>query len=248
MMTHSIQRLENTNNHTRVKDVSQQLRNLLKRAQSKDEMERYQAVIEIADLAERESIQPLMAMANDSSEDVRLVVASTLGFLGERHKDNTPVPALVDMFKQAGENDFLKKQIIESLGMIGDPSVGWLVESELDKAERDPDLLQAVINAIGKIKDKKVAGKVLKYLQHDEESVRLATATALGEVGDTSFLDALFKAADDVSSEVAGNALISIGKIGDKSALERLFSMLEQEPKLPSVLEQAVRDAIDMIK
>ncbi|MEX2728422.1 MAG: hypothetical protein Q6353_014285, partial [Candidatus Sigynarchaeum springense] len=61
-------------------------------------------------------------------------------------------------------------------------------------------------------------------------------------------VDALFKAAHDVTSEVAGNAIIAIGKVGDKSCLERLFAMLEQEPRLPAVLEAAVNDAIKMIK
>jgi HEAT repeat protein len=228
--------------------MSKDLQRLLKKAQSKVDTDRYDAVIEIADLAERSAIQPLMAMANDPSDDVKLVVASTLGFLGERFKDNTPVPALVQMLKNAGSNNDLKFRIIESLGMIGDPDVGMLLAEEIDTQEGTPEILKEVIGAIGKVKYKPAAEKIVKYLEHDEEAVRLATATALGDIGDPSVLDDLFKAANDVSSEVAGNAIISIGKIGDNSCLDRLFAMLDQDPKLPATLEAAVRDAIEMIK
>nr|MDO8110583.1 HEAT repeat domain-containing protein [Candidatus Sigynarchaeota archaeon] len=228
--------------------MSKDLQKLLKKAQSKIDTDRYDAVIEIADLAERAAIQPLMAMTNDSSDDVKLAVASTLGFLGERFKDNTPVQSLVQMLKNSGSNNDLKLRIIEGLGMIGDPQVGMLLGEEIDTQASNPEILKEVIAAIGKVKYKPAAKKIVKYLDHDEESVRLATATALGEIGDPSAIDALFTAANDVSSEVAGNAIISIGKIGDKSCLERLFAMLEQDPKLPATLDAAVRDAIDMIK
>jgi len=228
--------------------MSKELQHLLKKAQSKNDTDRYDAVIEIADLAERAAIQPLMAMANDTSEDVKLAVASTLGFLGERFKDATPVQTLVEMFRNAGNNNDLKLRIIESLGLIGDPQVGMLLAEEIDHHASIPEVLKEVIGAIGKIKYKPAAKKIVKYLEHDEESIRLATATALGEVGDINIVDALFKAANDVSSEVAGNAIISIGKVGDKTCLERLFAMLEQEPRLPAVLEAAVNDAIKMIK
>jgi HEAT repeat protein len=228
--------------------MSKDLQRLLKKAQSKVDTDRYDAVIEIADLAERAAIQPLMAMANDTSEDVKLAVASTLGFLGERFKDATPVPTLVEMFKRAGENNDVKLRIIEALGLIGDPQVGMLLAEEIEHQAANPDVLKEVIGAIGKVKYRAAAKKLVKYLDHDEETVRLATATALGEVGDPSTIDALFKAANDVSSEVAGNAIIAIGKVGDKSCLSRLFEMLEQEPRLPAVLEAAVNDAIKMIK
>jgi HEAT repeat protein len=228
--------------------MSKDLQRLLKKAQSKVDNDRYDAVIEIADLAERAAIQPLMAMANDASEDVKLAVASTLGFLGERFKDATPVPTLVEMLKRAGDNNDVKLRIIEALGIIGDPQVGMLLAEEIDHQASNPDVLKEVIGAIGKVKYKAAAKRLVKYLDHDEEAIRLATATALGEVGDPSIIDALFTAANDVSSEVAGNAIIAIGKIGDKSCLARLFEMLEQEPRLPAVLEAAVNDAIKMIK
>ncbi len=228
--------------------MSKDLQRLLKKAQSKIDTDRYDAVIEIADLAERAAIQPLMAMANDTSDDVKLAVASTLGFLGERFKDATPVPTLVEMLKRAGENNDVKLRVIEGLGMIGDPQVGMLLAEEIDHQASNPDVLKEVIGAIGKVKYKAAAKRLVKYLEHDEETIRLATATALGEVGDPSIIDALFKAANDVSSEVAGNAIIAIGKVGDKSCLSRLFEMLEQEPRLPAVLEAAVNDAIKMIK
>jgi HEAT repeat protein len=228
--------------------MSKDLQRLLKKAQSKIDNDRYDAVIEIADLAERAAIQPLMAMANDTSDDVKLAVASTLGFLGERFKDATPVPTLVEMLKRAGENNDVKLRVIEGLGMIGDPQVGMLLAEEIDHQASNPDVLKEVIGAIGKVKYKAAAKRLVKYLEHDEETIRLATATALGEVGDPSIIDALFKAANDVSSEVAGNAIIAIGKVGDKSCLSRLFEMLEQEPRLPAVLEAAVNDAIKMIK
>ncbi len=228
--------------------MSKDLQRLLKKAQSKADTDRYDAVIEIADLAERAAIQPLMAMANDTSEDVRLAVASTLGFLGERFKDATPVPTLVEILRNAGDNNDLKLRVIEALGMIGDPQVGMLLAEEIDHHASAPEVLKEVIGAIGKVKYKPAAKKVVKYLEHDDEAIRLATATALGEVGDSTVIDALFKAANDVSSEVAGNAIIAIGKVGDKSCLMRLFEMLEQEPRLPAVLEAAVNDAIKMIK
>ncbi|MHA1793731.1 MAG: HEAT repeat domain-containing protein [Promethearchaeota archaeon] len=227
--------------------MSKELKALLKKAQSKNSDDRYYAVIEIADLAEREAIQPLMTMINDPSDDVKLVVASTLGFLGERYKDNTPVSALVKMLKNAKDNTDLKYRIIESLGMIGDPEVGRLLVDHID-SESNPQILKELITAIGKVGYKPAAKKILKYLEHNDEGVRLAAATALGDIGDSSALDALFKVADDVSSEVAGNAIISIGKIGDKNSLEKLFAMLEKEPPLTTKLEAAVRDAIDMIK
>lgn len=228
--------------------MSKDLQRLLKKAQSSNADDRYYAVIEIADLAERESIQPLLAMIEDASDDVKLAVASTLGFLGERYHDTTPVSGLVSMFKKAGGNTDLKYRIIESLGLIGDPEVGRLLSEAIDAEEGNPEVLKEIVNAIGKVKYKPAAKKILKYLTHDEEEVRLATSKALGEIGESAVVDDLFKAADDVSSEVAGNAIISIGKIGDKSCLERLFNMLDQDPKLPAVLEAAVRDAIDMIK
>lgn len=228
--------------------MSKDLKNLLKKAQSKDANERYSAVVEIADLAEREAIQPLIAMIHDESDDVKLVVATTLGFLGERFEDNTPVPALIDMLKNAGDNAYLKQYIIEGLGKIGDSEVGRLLTDLIEIEEENPDILTEIIKAIGLTGFKPAGAKIVKYLDHDQESVRLATAQALGNVGDSSCLDALFKAANGVSSDVAGNAIISIGKIGDRDALERLFTLLDSDPPLTKILERAVRDAIDMIK
>jgi HEAT repeat protein len=234
--------------------MSKELQKLLKTAQSKNPTERYDAVIEIANLAERAAIQPLMSMIKDPSDDVKLVVASTLGFLGERFKDKTPVKALVDMYRAAGDNQDLKMRIIESLGLIGDPNTGRIFGEALDSGTfaNNPDILKEIIKSIGKTKFTPAAGKLAQYLTHDEENVRLETATALGEIGDPSVIDELFTAADDVSSEVAGNAIISIGKIGsrehDISLTERLFALLDKDPKLPATLEAAVRDAIDMIK
>ncbi|MFX0098773.1 MAG: HEAT repeat domain-containing protein [Candidatus Hodarchaeota archaeon] len=228
--------------------MSKELKSLLKKAQSNNATDRYSAVVDIADLAEREAIEPLIGMIHDPDDDVKLVVATTLGFLGERFKDSTPVPALIDMLKNSGDNAYLKQYIIEGLGKIGDPEVGRLLADLIEVEESNPDILKEIITAIGLTKYKPAGKRIVKYLDHDEETVKLATAQALGDVGDSSCLDALFEAANGVSSDVAGNAIISIGKIGDRSSLDQLFLMLDAEPPLTKILERAVRDAIDMIK
>lgn len=138
----------------------------------------------------------------------------------------------------------IRKQTIKSLAEMGNKTViPILIEILLN----DPasSVRQAVAQAFQKgLTDKSTVPALIKALKDTDESVRGATAAALGAIKDRAAIPYLCEALKDVSEHVRGSAIYSLAKIGDKAAigaLEELLSNSEESPNIKATAKEALR-------
>ena len=204
---------------------------------------RCQAIRLLGIMGAEEATVPLMTLLHDKSTNyrVRLEVAEALG----RLQNSRAVNPLIQLLKDEKESSvYVKESAVKALGMLGDiralePLLD-LFEAQQGFRKKTTFLFEQVVTAIGKLGQqnhpasrKKALDSLLKALQDDAPSIRLAAVEALSEVGEVSDLPCLTPLLFDENMDVAHATLVSIYKLGDIEALQRI---LREEENLPHYL------------
>ena len=113
-------------------------------------------------------------------------------------------------------------EVYAALGPRAFPSVSSLLTDE------DPEVRLFSINVLCEIHDRDCLPLLFTALKDPEVNVRVASAEALGRIGDPSALNALQKALGD-EPWVALAAINAIGEIGGEQALQILYECLKIE-------------------
>ncbi len=133
--------------------------------------------------------------------------------------------ACVDEIAKLLVDDELTSWARISLENIPDPAADEALVEALSKVEGRS--LVGVINSLGVRKTKSAVAAIAERLQGDEE-VAVASALALGKIGDAAAADALLKQASNVSSKKVSNAIAE----GLNRISEQRFIAGELEPSI----------------
>jgi HEAT repeat protein len=142
------------------------------------------------------------------------------------------------------------KAILEKLDPqfrdAGERDIQTLVQAGATSLERtrtlcvDPDVHARARSlacwALGRLGDKEAIPAILRALEDDDLSVRVASAHALGELDDALAVEPLIRSLKlDPSLDVRQMAAWSLGRIGDATALNPLVAVLGALEESPSV-------------
>ena len=196
-----------------------------------------------------EATIPLMTLLHDKTTNyrVRLEVAEALG----RLQNTRAVNPLIQLLKDDKESSvYVKESAVKALGMLGDiralePLLD-LFEAQQGFRKKTTFLFEQVVTAIGRLGQqnplasrKKALASLLKALQDEAPSIRLAAVEALSEVGEITDLPCLTPLLFDENMDVAHATLVTIYKLGDVEALQRI---LREEENLPHYLCVEIQD------
>jgi HEAT repeat protein len=190
---------------------------------------RQTAALSLGKIASAEAVSSLMVALRDADPLVRQYSAWSLGNLGERARSEA-VSALVDLLEDpipavstaaahavgsigAGPESIARvltrlregsvqarRAAITVLGLLDSPlAYGGLLDA---LADRDADVRQGAIAALGELADRRAVSAIEARLRHDtSEGVRIEAAYRLGTLSDEGSLPALRAAAAEDPNE-----------------------------------------------
>lgn len=191
------------------------------------------------------AIIPLMSVLNNRDENyrLRLAAAESLGKLG----DDYAVKPLIEILSDEREKSvYLKESVAKALGMLGDiRAIEPLIEAlEAKRGIRDKFnfLKEQIIEAIGRIGQpyRKVSDSLIRALQDEAPSIRLAAVETLGSLGDSSCLESVRACIFDTDDNVAKAAVCATYHLGG----ERVIRELLAGDNLPQFLREELENYI----
>lgn len=164
----------------------------------------------------------LIAALSDSNPGVGEAAFNALLQIGGR-----AVPELIDSLPRVDRDS--RRDIAHLLGQIGDTrAIPSLVHTVWDK---EPLVVQAALRAFQTMGERAIPGLVT-LLQHKDERIRIASAWALGEIGNREAVPALIKAMEDRKSpSLRQQAADALGRIGYAEAVNPLIRALGDREK-----------------
>lgn len=174
----------------------------------------------------------------DSSNEGELQAAIEAIGLSGAHEAVRP---LADRIRRGLSPDLLG-MAVDTLTVLGQPSAGPVLIELL--SHRRADIRLRAVQALAVCHPSDAATALAGVLSDGDASVRSAAATALGEVGGASALDALFRAFEHGITESGA----AIARLANAEAARRVLGYLGHEPFTtlrPMLLAMLVRTDLD---
>lgn len=166
-------------------------------------------------------IEMLYQKLRDSERRVRIETGYKLLTL-----EKPPISWLIDELKD--KDWHMRSSAAFLLANIGNAQSVIPLISALD--DENDEVRWDSTNALGRLKDKRAAPKLIEVLRNDKvDNVRWSAATALGEIGDQQAVEPLIHALADESKGVQTRTAEALGKIKDKRAVEPLIGLLKDD-------------------
>lgn len=167
-----------------------------------------------------------------------------LGFYDNEYTEFPPELSGVKRFKAEGEAEpliealqlpgydvtFMRLEMIEALGRIGDPAAVDVLEDEL----RDGDTQIEAMEALGRIGSTDAVEALADLLDPEKKvkpHVRAKAADTVGEIGGSEAVEPLVEVLEAESPQVRAAAASALGEVGeaDDDAVDALSRMLEED-------------------
>jgi HEAT repeat protein len=187
------------------------------------------AATALGKLGDERAIISLMSVLNDRTENyrLRLAAAESLGRLGDEYA----VTPLINILSDEREKSvYLKESVAKALGMLGDiralePLID-LLEAKRGIRDKFNFLKEQIIEAIGRIgqPNRKVSDSLLKALQDEAPSIRLAALEALSTLGDGDCLEAVRACIFDADDDVAKAAVCTLYHLGGEAEIRNVLA------------------------
>jgi HEAT repeat protein len=162
-------------------------------------------------------------MQKDFSEEVRAAAARALGSL--RAKDQIPAMIATLESPQNREHSTVRLEIVQSLGLIRDPSAG----PALEKALRDSNIQQQAIVALGLVTYKEARPVLETMFRTDKDKEvkkkALEAVALMRDPASTPLFESLLASPEDYYREIAAEGLARLNYKGS------LKERLDQEKK-----------------
>ena len=173
----------------------------------------------------KDLLPKLMELMNAPAKEIRDTIVITLGDIG----DEGVIDILIAVLADTNENVNTRKNAAIALGKIGQPrplnTLTYLLK------ENNPTILMAIIEALGKIKNKEATAPLIECLQDKEkpEEIQRAVIDVLGEIKDPQSIDIIIEFLKDERKAFRWSAAHSLGQIGDPKAVDPLLPLLNDE-------------------
>jgi HEAT repeat protein len=143
-----------------------------------------------------------------------------------------PEPIIEALQIQGYDTTFMRLEMIEALGRIGDETAVDVLLEEVN----DNDTRMEAMDALGRIGSEKATDKILELLDPERKvqpHVRAKAAETAGRLGDPNAVELLVETLGSDSSEVRGTAAEALARIGsdteDADVVEELATVLDEE-------------------
>lgn len=166
----------------------------------------------------KEAVVHIAELANSPNDDIRGVVARSLGEIGD--------PQATDLLLQYLQDKDVDVQVaaVRALGDIKDPrSVDSLLACVSNTA---PKVRRAAIRSLGEIADPRATDLLLKCLHDEDVEVQDAAAYALGDIKDPRSVDFLLVCLGDNETRLQILAAQALGNIKTPQAVTALIAAL----------------------
>jgi HEAT repeat protein len=162
----------------------------------------------------------LLPYLEDSSPDVRYMVALSLGRLGSQEA----VEPLMELYRS--DPELMPRQAaVAALGELGDTrATEVLLEALSDEL---PDLRFQATSALTQVNPAAAAAPLRRALGDEDPEVRASAAAGLGDLGDAQAADELHQLADDDSVAVRIEAAVALSKLDDGRGRQALARYLD---------------------
>jgi HEAT repeat protein len=184
--------------------------------------ERTAAATVIGQLRVTTAIDALLSALRDPYEDqssVKVAAAEALAAF----KDGEALPILLEELRRA--DDDASPLIADALAGFGELAIAGLIEVLRARDGKAGRVWAARI--LGRLKAREAIPALLERFSDRDEKIRLAVATAFGEIGERSTLQSLVAALlRDPAAQVRAEAAVSVGKVAGEGAIEILVSTL----------------------
>ena len=180
-------------------------------------------------LGDDRAIISLMSVLNNRDENyrLRLAAAESLGKLGDEYA----VKPLIEILSDEREKSvYLKESVAKALGMLGDiraiePLID-ILESKRGIRDKFNFLKEQIIEAIGRIgsPSRRASDSLVRALQDEAPSIRLAALEALSVLGDDTCLAAVRDCVFDADDDVAKAAVCAVYRIGGEAVIRELLA------------------------
>jgi HEAT repeat protein len=190
----------------------------------------------LAAQADAAAAPALLKAMNDAESSVRVAAAHALGVL----KAKAAVPALSAMLSDPAVEAAVAAA--NALAELADPAALDALINVVNASATPAPLYDAAANALAKIQDPRAVPILVKLLESPKDSVRWASADALGGLRVADAVKPLATVAlKDQNPQIREAALAALSKIGDRSALalDTLVDALSDKEK--RVADQALR-------
>ncbi|MDQ7778139.1 MAG: HEAT repeat domain-containing protein [Planctomycetota bacterium] len=167
---------------------------------STDDAATLAAVVEsLGRLKARQALPGITALLEkDLSTDALAAVVDAIGEIGERESEAAILSVKASLLAERR----LRVSFANALGSIGSPAAAANLEPLL--SDEFPDVRQAAVSAVGRLRATELLAKLVDLLENDQEAaVRRAAAVALGAMGSKDAVPALLRAAKE--SEAVGS-------------------------------------------
>jgi HEAT repeat protein len=177
--------------------------------------------VEILSRTGARDVESIGRLLREENSDVRRFAADILGAIG----DNRSVTALVGALKD--ENPNVRSSAANSLGMMGGrAAVDPLIEA-LD-TEKEEWVLFSLIEALGKIGDKRVIAHLTHFLEDESETLKIAALEALKRFNVPVVAATLLRLLEQTNDMIRGEVLkILVDMLGVCSGCFPRKSMIE---------------------
>jgi HEAT repeat protein len=162
----------------------------------------------------------LLPYLEDTSPDVRYMVALSLGRLGAEEA----VEPLMELYR--GDPELMPRQAaVAALGELGDTrATDVLLEALTDEL---PDLRFQATSALTQVNPGAAVAPLRHALGDDDPEVRASAAAALGDLGDAQATDELHQLLDDDSVAVRIEAAVALSRLDDGRGRQALAHYLD---------------------
>lgn len=190
----------------------------------------------------------LELVEQDPAPEVRAAAAQALqpfaqraelGELGQEDGDRLR-RELLAAYHRSDERTDVRAAALEAVGYFSDREA----QVELGQAIRDPALHLYALRGMGHSCDEGWLDLVLDEFEHPDERLRVAAASAAGEIGSEEAVEALTDLIDDESLDVRVAAIWALGETGGDQARESLVYALEDKRE---VIRDAAARAIELL-
>jgi hypothetical protein len=179
------------------------------------------------DLSTKEKLEALGFYDNEFTE-----FPPELSGLKRFKAEKNPGPIIEALRIQGYDTTFMRLEMVEALGRIGDESAVDVLLEEVN----DNDTRMEAMDALGRIGSERATDKILELLDPERKlqpHVRAKAAETAGRIGDPEAVGLLVDTLDSDSSEVRGTAAEALARIGaeaeEAEVVDELGRVLEEE-------------------
>ena len=201
--------------------ASEAVETLIEKVQDLDISIRDNSIYALGLIGDSRAIPVLLNALDDSHLSVRSAAVVALG----RLRAKEAIPQLIQIFKE-NSNPLIPHEAVCALGEIGEPATSYLLNA---LSAADKETYPYIIQALGKVGDKRATDTIIAALAHPDKNVRQQSAAALGQLGGKTSVKPLLTVLNDPENIVRVSAVQSLGLLKSKSAINPLILALQDE-------------------